>query len=382
MLQTYLKYLLLKLVSVKEACLEEEKNKIYKFRYQIYHNEYDMIEENYDHKLKILKDPVDDQVNSIIAYTESKQKITSTCRLNVTKLNDVPVDIKKIYALDELMLKPDQNISFAGRLAVNNELRGRYLIASLSMFLANKCCQSYNCYHAIASCSPSLLRHYMQLGYRPYTKRLIQFPDRVEVPIAMIPDLIFLKNTRSIIYPIMKKYCNSPLFNKYQNYQSGMIESFIPNLDLCNIMPFAIEKHTFLSELKTESINFILKNSLRLELQKNMILFSEIEHHQEKFILLAGELTISRLGEKIMVLKPGDVFGELGSQEDRYLRYVTVTSSQISTVIILPRHLENKLLRTNKLLYSNFMAAFLKAVSQREKLLISKFISLHRRRVL
>lgn len=55
MILTYLKYHILKCIPVKEASTEEEKIKIYKFRYEVYHEEHKMIEETYDHQQKFLK---------------------------------------------------------------------------------------------------------------------------------------------------------------------------------------------------------------------------------------------------------------------------------------------------------------------------------------
>lgn len=227
MILTYLKYHILKCIPVKEASTEEEKIKIYKFRYEVYHEEHKMIEETYDHQQKILKDEFDDKQNSLHTYTTNKKNISSACRVHYLERGLVPEENNLKYFLHELPLAHNQSIAFAERLAVQRYKRGKYLVVLQTIHISTRLIRDFNNYFSFASCAPGLLKHYMLLGYRPYTTELIQFNDRVEIPIVVMPDMQFLKNMKSINYPLMKKYCPKSLKDDYENFRPDVLENYL-----------------------------------------------------------------------------------------------------------------------------------------------------------
>jgi|GEM_PF-6370155 len=385
MLLTYLKYHLLKRIPVKEAVTEEEKSRIYQFRYQIYHDEYKMIEENYDHHQKTLKDPLDDKNNSILSYTTSNNNIVSTCRAHYSDRGLVSEEDSLKYCLDELPLASNQSIAFTERLAIGKGVRGKYLIASQAIHLSTRLCRDFDSYFSFSSCSPGLLRHYMQLGYRPYSTKLIQFNDRVEVPIAVMPDMRFLRRMNSILYPALNKYCSKSLKSNYENFRPEVLENYIAankTIDDIDCTSFLKHKKSFLYHLKKDTINYVIKNCYFLNLKKGSLLFSEKERHQERYIILLGELVISKTGTTIMTIHPGDIVGEFGTYHDNYLRHVSVTALTDCRLMVISRDFERKLFKFDSLLYINFMESYIKSLSNREKKLIIKFFSnFHSRQV-
>ncbi|RAP34651.1 hypothetical protein B1207_15350 [Legionella quinlivanii] len=373
MLSTYFKYRILECIPVKEASSEFEKDKIYKFRYEIYHNEYKMIEENFDHQRKILKDVIDDKKNSILTYTTSKNNLSSTCRAYYLNCNEISEEEKLKYYLHELPLPPNPLITFVERLAVTRSKRGKYLAAAHATHLATRLFRDLNSYFTFSSCSPGLLKHYMQLGYRPYTTELLQFDDRVEIPIVVMPDMAFLKKIKSILYHPMNKYCSNSLKSTYNNFRPEVLENFMTStktIDNLDSTFYTKYKKSFLYHLKKETINFIIKNCYFLNLRKGMMLFSEKEHHQEKFIILSGHLSISKLAKTIMQAHPGDIVGEFGTYHDNYLRYTSVTALEDCQLMVIPRGFEKKLFRFDSSLYINYMESYTKSLSLRERKLI------------
>lgn len=378
MLLTYLKYHLLKHISVKEAVTEKEKNRIYEFRYRVYHEENKMIEKNYDHQQKTLKDALDDKNNSILSYTTIKNNIASTCRTHYLDRNLVSEEDSLKYFLDELPLDSNQCIAFTERLAIEKGMRGKYLIASQAIHMSTRLCRDFGSYFSFSSCSPGLLRHYMQLGYRPYSTELIQFNDRVEIPIVVMPDMQFLRNMKSIIYPPLNKYCSKSLKSNYENFRPDVLENYITfnkTIDDIDSTAFLKHKKSFLYHLKKETINYVIKNCYFLNLRKGALLFSEKEHHQERYIVLLGELVISKAGTTIMNIHPGDIVGEFGTFHDNYLRHVSVTALEDCRLMVIPRSFERKLFKFDSLLYINFIESYIKSISNTEKKLIIKFLS-------
>lgn len=276
MLLTYLKYYILKCIPVKEASTEEEKNKIYKFRYEIYPEEYKMIEENYDHQQKILKDELDDKKNSILTYTTFKNNISSSCRVHYLDRRAVSQEQSSKYFLHELPLAPSQSIAFAERLAIKANKRGKYLAGAQTAHILTRLIGELDNFFSCASCSPGLLKHYMQLGYRPYTTELMQFDDRVEIPIVVMPDMRFLMAMKSISHPPMNKYCTKSLKSEYENFRPDVLENYITadkTIDDIDSTFFLKYKKSFLYHLKKETINFLIKNCyfLNLDLSPKLV---------------------------------------------------------------------------------------------------------------
>ncbi len=358
----------MRLFPVRIAKTTDEKDKIYRFRYAIYHDEYSLIESNYDHEQKRLKDSIDDADTSFHFYMGSQEKIVCCCRVYKTPFNDLPAKEKGTYYINTL--GTSDNISIAERLLVEKSRRGKYFVPALSHYSAYTMIAKEDTFFCVASCAPSLVKHYMQLGFRPFVDKVIQYEDRIEIPIAVIPDLSFLKKAGSAIYPMMKQNAPSDLLKQYDNYRSDVLSNFMldPN-DIERIMDFYPHMHekSFLRHIKKKLLDYIMESSFIMHIDENHVLFDEIERQQIQFILLSGELHIYKQGVFITNVKPGEIIGEFGTYHDNYLRTVTVKASKPSVLLVLPRLFSLKLLHHDKLMYYNFMESFLKSLAIREK---------------
>lgn len=377
MLMSYLQYYLFKNTRIFEAKSEEEKLKIFAFRYKVYHEEYAMVEK-YDHEQRILKDSIDDHKQLILTYTTSKNNISSTCRSFYSELGQIFDDLKSKYFLEHIPLVDNQSLGFTERLAINRGKRGRYIIVSQTIYTATRLIRDLETYFSFASCAPGLLRHYMRLGYRPYSNNILQFDDRIEIPIAVMPDLEFLKSMGSPIYPIMKKHCPRAVLDQYENYRPDLLGNYLTqklSIDDLDMSDISRHKKSFLHHLKIKTLNFLIKNGFFLNITKGQLLFSEKEHYQVHFVVLSGTLVLSKRNVELIKIHPGDIIGELGTHHDNYSRCVSVSALAECRLLVLPRNIARMLSRYDNSLYSNFLESYSKSIALRERKLIVKIIA-------
>ncbi|MDX1838042.1 hypothetical protein DIZ81_09510 [Legionella taurinensis] len=381
MLSCYLKYHLFRQVRVFEARSEEEKEQVFNFRYRIYHEEYKMIEPGYDHQRKILKDELDTHKQIILTYTVTKQAISSTCRSHYFQQTACPREMDGKYGLPELSIPSQHTLALSERLAVDKNIRGKYLAMVQTVYIATRLIRDLSTYFSFASCAPSLLRHYSRLGYRPYTSKLLQFDDRLEIPIAVIPDLKFLKESGSPVYPLMKKYCDPALLKQYEHYRPDILKNYLTqdaSLDDLASDAFLKRRKSFFYHLKRPTADFLIRNGFFLTLPENGVLYTEKEHQQCQFVVISGQLILSKRGHTLIQLHAGDIVGEFGTFHDNYCRCVTVKAISDAQLLVLPRGILRKLYCFDTQLYANFTESYLKSIALREKKLICKLISSQR----
>jgi hypothetical protein len=339
-----------------------------------------MVENCYEHEKQILEEDIDHHLQTIHAYSRSKEEISSACRIHYSKLETLNPALKEKYFIADIALSNDQAVAFVERLTVSKNNRGKYLLIGHLVHGARKLCRDLNTFFCFATCAPSLLVHYMKLGYRPYSSSILQFDDRIEIPIAVLPDLKFLKAMRSPLYYLMSKYCDKATLDKYYNYAPEILDSYLThNVSIDNLdkSEYLNHKKSFFYNLRKETANFLIKNSFFLSIKKGSLLFDEKEHHQTQFIVLSGTLEVSKRKVGLLKLHSGDIIGEFGSYHDNYARCVSITALTDCRVLVLSRSISKKLFQFDKTLYSNYMQSYLKSIALREKKLMYKIITLH-----
>lgn len=376
MFLSYLKYYLFNFADIQESHTQEEKDQIYRFRYKIFNEECKMIEK-YDHESKILKDDMDGHPNSFNAYTKRDGSITSACRFHYSNVEKLEESLRTKYAISELPLNKDDMVSFTERFAIERSLRGKYIAIATTIYISKRSIKDLNCYLSFSTCAPALLKYYMTLGFRPYTTKLQQYNDRVELPVAVIPDMPFLERYNTPNYPLMKKHCPKDLKDRFENYNLNVMKELFALMTVEEILDkHAITKRhkSFLCQLRPETLLFLIKQGFFMKIKKGMMIYNEKEHHQEKFLVLEGGLYETKSNIKLISLYPGDIFGEFGSHFDHYKRFVSVYAEHDSIVLVLPRNIASQLMRFNKELYKNFMESYLQSIADREKKLITLLI--------
>jgi predicted GNAT family N-acyltransferase len=192
---------------VKVAKTDEEKERIFQLRYQIYIEEMGKSNKNADHDKKIIKDLLDDW--GTLFYIEKKRQMVATIRINSSSDGKFSEEFMDIYKVEHFIKAEPIKYSFSSRLMVHKDRRNSKVTScilnnSYKFFRDNKIRFNF------LNCSSSLLQLYQNLGCRRYAENFIDSDVGLRTPLVLLTeDIVHLRNVRSIYYKIAKKYENN-----------------------------------------------------------------------------------------------------------------------------------------------------------------------------
>ena len=150
-------------LKITTAKTEEELLALFRFRYSIYVEEMDRTQHYADHENRLIRDPLDDFANTLIA-TDEKLGIVGTIRTNFLRNGDIGEYID-LYKLDKLSGIELETSSITTRLMILPSYRSKALAVKLS-----KAAYTLGLNNGIRSdyidCNPPLDKFFGRLGHR------------------------------------------------------------------------------------------------------------------------------------------------------------------------------------------------------------------------
>ena len=172
-----------KTIRIAIAETDDEKARVYSFRYQIYVEEQGKDNLSYaDHSHRIIEDELDE--TGIQFFACEGEHLLATIRVNFGK--DCPPSQQQIdiYGLSPFLEKFSVNdLSFTSRLMVTRDKRGSIILNSLLGF-AYKYAILQGVRLDFCHCQPSLVQVYQHLGYRRYKENFVDPGTGYRVPMA------------------------------------------------------------------------------------------------------------------------------------------------------------------------------------------------------
>lgn len=148
---------------IKEVLTSAEWDEVYTFRYRIYVEEMERLQKYADHKLKLIKEPLDRTGHVLAAYTEAGN-IVGTVRFNVGVDEHFGL-YADLYRLREFGEFFPSRISITTKLMVAKEYRKSRLAMSLAMECYERGLRLGTCFDCI-DCNEPLLGFFERMGYR------------------------------------------------------------------------------------------------------------------------------------------------------------------------------------------------------------------------
>lgn len=181
----------------KLATTPEEKDRIFRFRYQVYIEELKW-QVNADHQTRMITDPMDD--HGYLFYYESKDHgMIATARINLRR--DGSLEFEKEYLLEKFKPFYPNYISTTSKFMIRKEYRRTYLTVVLARDLYQFTIQNKVLFDFLNTHLP-LDKFYLRLGYR-YYRNMIPHPEFGEA-IPMVLVLNDLEHLQKINSPIVK----------------------------------------------------------------------------------------------------------------------------------------------------------------------------------
>lgn len=330
------------------ATTNDEKEAIYKFRYQVYIEEMGKPLESADHVNGLIHDSTDDR--SVLIYVQINSTIIGTSRLTIAKAANFPHSLQKIFSMDKFQnLYPQTDLSLATKLAIKAEYRGSqvlYLISSK----AYEVWREHNVHYTFGGCNPYLIPLYEQLGFQRFTANFTDPGYGMLVPLVLvIEDINHFRAVRSPFYRIARRWTNDPMpaikfFDAFPSVQSFVNTQLITKEALWNSVTLLLGRSPLkglplLRGLSEDAAAALLHLSAVFPCTTGDQIYGCEEKSSEIYVLLAGAL-LSEKPEKVRIIRPGDAFGNLASPISQPVNETVTTLTDANILVISWQALE------------------------------------------
>lgn len=339
--------------SIKVAENNDEKNTVFKFRYQVYIKEIGIqdVKPNDIHE-NLMYDELDLDNSSITVYASRNRKVIGTLRISIWQKNNLPSDIKAKYHIDEPILKLVDTIAELRFFQIAVNYRKGILALALFNALYEACGKHSATLPDIIFCDAfiGLTPYYEKIGCYLYTKKS-PLENVFLTPLALNPydiKYFFLKKSISRyitfwhLHSIKKRFSRNIYLQKAKTY-----------IDLIPRFPIyltpeekAAFRANFDSKEKCEIYDFItsiLKKSVTLTIRKNTVLIKMDMVEYDMFLLIQGTVAVYINNIEVARLSPGDILGEISIFSPKHKRQADIKCLSDIEVILIPRNLLSKL---------------------------------------
>lgn len=348
-------------ICIKLAETEEEKQRIYAFRYSIYVDELQKNQlSSADHRNKIVRDKLDE--HGLLFYAEVNGEIVATLRANIAS-NEIITDyLLENYALAPFLEKFDlSSISFTSRLMVSRHKRGSSVLAQL---LGHS--YRYGLEHGLrldfCHCQPSLLPLYKHLGYKRYTDNFVDQETGYRIPMVLvIRDVEYMRTAHSPLVRIIRNFDALPADTDASSwlrkkYPLATQEATHWLLGEHSYWQYLAEKLAPLPEhalrlfqgLDEDEVKIVLKESPTIKARPGDPIIRAGDLGDEMFLLLSGFVDVWKDENLMATFEPGEVFGELSFVAKvvnhlKPIRSADVVAASDCEVLVITQSVINKL---------------------------------------
>jgi CRP-like cAMP-binding protein/predicted GNAT family N-acyltransferase len=286
-------------LDIRTADTDQERESIYRFRYQVYVEEMGKSLSGADHDRRIIHDEVDDF--STLLYATGDGEVQATLRLTWADQGTIPERHRTYYALDRFAERPDKDIVLASRLMLSPDLRGSALLGRL-LAHAYQICRQQGGRFVFCDCGPALVQLYEHLGFRRYKDNVYDPDTGLKIALVLVTeDIEHLRACASPLLRLARELDNDP------EPAAWFAAHFPPQI---SYVPARLRSE--------EDLWYFL--SARLH-QRDIPLFAGLDEDEISRFLKAGTVIKCRAADKI--IRAGEVGHEMfmllsGAAEVRY----------------------------------------------------------------
>jgi CRP-like cAMP-binding protein len=335
-----------RLETVHVASTAREREAVYRFRYKVYIEE---LHYNYeaDHERKWLKQPEDELPETTLLYTGSAEEVTSSVRVRAWAPGQVPLDVFQAISLERFPGVERLNVAHIGRLMIRRTLRGKLVLPSLLAGGYEFLVGQRGADLAFLDCVPGIVRHYRQLGARPYGGRVIDLGYSPGIPLVIVlSDHDHLKRSGSVVAPLVKKYFGpgkrapldlAPLRHLFESdtvpveFDAEKVWAALQDRLLASDARAA----TFVDALPEPVLRRLAASGYLLHLEAGHLVTREGIGQREMFVILEGACEVEAAGRRVALLEQGDLFGEIAFFSEAGERTATVRALTPCRLLVL-----------------------------------------------
>lgn len=310
-------------LEIKTAETAEERQRIFRFRYEVYVDEMGKKPSVTNHEARTIQDELDD--GAILLYAEADGELVGTVRLNVMRQKPFPETWQRLYHIPAFAADYGDQMSMTSRMMVAKQWRGSAVSAALVVAV----------YHAgrnagslfdFCNCAPSLIEFYEQIGFRRFAPGFEDADNGYRIPLVMlVRDLDHLKQVRSPLYRAVRHLEPEPetgewfreTFPAYAT--AAAARSLGPEEFWSQLSEHLAESPTacvpLFEGLSDEEASAFLRSGTVLTLHAGDKIIRQGDVGDEMYVILSGVAEASsRHGDQthsLTVMGKGQVFGEV-----------------------------------------------------------------------
>lgn len=304
------------------AQTEEERQTVYRLRYDVYVEEMGRYQSTADHARRTLHEDCDE--HSRISYVEIDGDVVATARLTWGGDGPIPQRMIDQYGLAPFLAElPASAIAVGERAMVRPHLRGTDLLLKL-MCNGMQFVNDNRIQLIFGDCEPHLLNLYLGLGQRTYSKTNVNSAEAgYLIPIVtVVEDIEHFRRLNSPLVPYLRDFGDDsriPACIQRVLSEGSAVTSRLH----ASSAAYWSEVHGALSELETHRISALdgfsedeatrcLEKSTIIECQRGDRILKKGGVARNLFVVLDGTLEVRDDDEAVLaVLRAGDVFGEM-----------------------------------------------------------------------
>jgi hypothetical protein len=297
----------------RTADSEPERQRIFRFRYGLYHEELGRVVSGVDHDRRAIEDEMDRAPNTIHVYQERGGEIALAMRVIVWEAGHLPEAVKRDFDLARVPGADRYSYAEYGRLMARPRHRGSLRALALILSVTRMLVKERGIDALLATCKPGLVSRYVRLGLRPYTPRIIEYPDGLEVPLIAPLDRAYGRLARS---PFRYIAPHNPAWQEHRAWESwarGDDEAAVST----DPERMAAELDALYAGIPAHSLveRAILEDLARaggyiLSIDQGTKLIQEGLYDRDIYIVLDGEVVIETGAGRRAVARRGDIVGE------------------------------------------------------------------------
>ena len=347
------------LEDVTIATSQEEREAIYRFRYQVYVEELKRDYPDADHEHKWLRDEDDEQDYTVNFYTGSSDQITGVVRLLIWPAGECPEHYHKLFSMELFPGIESLVTSEVGRLMVDPSLRGNLIFPSLmhAMYEHLVAGDAQLCF---LYCVPGLVKHYRKsIGARPYGGRLIPAGSSTGIPmIVVVSDSDYFRQSGAIFAELSGKRFGSGEKPKldispFRHVLEGETVPVKLDQDAVwgefqrQLLEDESSMPTFLSSLSSEALEKLTSSGFILNLSVGDTVAKRGTQEREVYVILSGVFEVVDQGKRLGILDKGDLFGEIAFFSEAGQRSASVQAMTDGQLLVLRRNFLKELTRSD-----------------------------------
>ena len=351
----YLKKWLIGLEKVTLASSPEEKEAIYRLRYQIYVEELNKKIKTADHVNKTIIDPEDKLPQSKLYYTGPLEQMTGTMRLTLWPKGTITDEIKDLYSLH---LFPDIDtfdIMDTGRLVLTKNARGKLVFPAMTRVAYEFACKDNDVYFIFCYCAPGLVKSYRRLGFRPYQASLISTYDGLRAPLVMITsDREYFRAVNSPLTPLVdahfgkrkKASLNLEPYSEILEQKNSCLQMAPESLwkKLQDELTQKPAVPSFTDSLTESELKKLTDKGFILNVPQNQTVIRRDLQDRELFVILDGVFEVYTDNRRLALLHKGEIFGEVALLCDSGRRTASIRALSSGRVFVLRRKFISELM--------------------------------------